>query len=76
MAKYPKLHIKRESRESSTEILDFEQARHLPFGKGSIVVIEGKLVNSYDEFLKLFTCGKYNSKEYLDILLLPLIIGG
>jgi hypothetical protein len=76
MEEHPKLQVKRESRENSAEILDFNQAISLPFGKGYIVVIEGHLVNSYDEFINLCEIGKFKNKEYLDVLILPLIFGG
>lgn len=76
MQTFPKLHVKKESRENPVEILDFEQARYLPFGQQSIVVVEGKLVNSYEEFLKLFSTGQFGNKEHLTVLLLPLIFGG
>jgi hypothetical protein len=73
---YPKMRIIRESIENPVEIWDFEQAENLPFGKQQIVVVEGNLVNSYNEFLKLFKNREYQNKEYLEILLLPLVFGG
>jgi hypothetical protein len=76
LEKYPQMRIIRESLENPVEIWEFEQSEILPFGKQQIVVVEGKLVSSHDEFLKLFKNKKYRNKEFLDIRLFPLILGG
>jgi hypothetical protein len=73
---FPKLYVKRESRENPVEILAFEQAKDLPFGQQSIVVVEGQLVNSHEEFLMRFSKEQFRNREHLTVLLLPLICGG
>ena len=58
------------------EIYDIEQARDLIFGRGpGIVVVEGEIVNSFDE-LKKIALEKYRNKELIDVQLIPIFEGG
>ncbi len=60
-----------------TEIDDLEQVKsHFAAGSNTIVVVEGRLLNSYDELTRLVAQDEYKDRESLEIMLLPLIEGG
>jgi len=58
------------------EIRGFEEAKTLLSNWGVLVVVEGQVINSYDELVKLAGQDSYKNKEFLKVELLPLIVGG
>lgn len=77
MKNLPKLKVKEGlGWESTEEMRDFEQAKFFPFGSDLVVVIEGQIVGSYDELVKLVSEGKFDNKESLEVMFLPIIVGG
>jgi hypothetical protein len=77
MEKLPQLKVRKETRQfGKEEIQDFEQAKKFPFGADFIIVAEGKQINSYEDLLKLAGQEKFKNKKYLDVIFLPMIVGG
>lgn len=71
----PKLIIK-PSGQMSDQIWDLEQARkHLNF-KGKIILVDGRRVRSYDELVEVVTQERYADKEFLDVVIMPVMAGG
>ncbi len=80
MSKLPKLRVRSllygESKDEA-EIDDLEQLRsRFAAGSDIIVVVEGRMVNSYDELARLIAQDEYKDKELLEVMLLPVIDGG
>jgi hypothetical protein len=78
MSTFPKLRVRMpyESPFPREEIYDLEQAEYLVFGRGpGIVVVEGQIVNCYEE-LKRIAIEKRRKGELVDAVLLPLFDGG
>ena len=58
------------------EIYTLAQTEYLLFGRGAgVVAIDGKVLNSYKELEKI-AIEKYNEREIIDVILLPLFDGG
>jgi hypothetical protein len=78
MSKLPKLKVQSlfESGGDS-DICEIEQAKHrFVYGTETIVMVEGQVVNSHEELVQLANQEPYKDKEFLEIVLLPFIIGG
>ena len=73
----PKLKVKRFPGTPDGEVLDFAQAKDLPFLE-VFVFIEGQRVNSYEQFLQLAALPAYQGKESLEVMVMAsdLISGG
>ncbi len=73
MSESPKLKVKR-SWNPVEETHDLEQARHLLFSRGSdmLVIVEGQMVNSYEELVQLAAQAPYKDKESLEVVMTPL----
>jgi hypothetical protein len=78
MSKLPKLKIKFRFGYPGEDICELEQAKYrFDFGGGRVlVVVEGQLMNSYDELVQLAAQDDYKDKEFLEVLLLPAVVGG
>ena len=76
MTKLPKLKIKGLGWDTSEEIRDFDQAKHLPFGHDVTIVVEDQVVKSYEELVQLVASHHYEDKEFLEVTFLPIIAGG
>jgi hypothetical protein len=77
MANLPKLKIiKSACLDEPDTIQVFEQARSFPFHEELLIVAEGKQINSYDELLKLAQQEQFRNREYLEVIFLPMIVGG
>jgi hypothetical protein len=53
--------------EESQSLLDFE---------GRIILVEGQRAHSYDELAALVASDEYKNKKYLEVVVLPTIVGG
>ena len=73
MPKLPKLKVRR-TWNPVEETHDLEQARHLLFSRGTdmLVIVEGQMVNSYEELVQLATQDAYKDKESLEVVMTPL----
>ena len=78
MSKLPKLKLKKPYGYPFEEIRDFEQAKDVLFSQGGedIVVAEGQVIKSYEELVQLATQDSYEDKEFLEVWLLAVEIGG
>jgi hypothetical protein len=57
-------------------VIELEQARYyLNFDSG-IILVEGQKVCSYDELVQLAKRENYKNKETIEVILLPLVVGG
>jgi hypothetical protein len=60
----------------SDQIWDLEQAReHINF-KGNIILVDGRRVRSYDELVEVVTQERYADKEFIDVVIMPVMAGG
>ncbi len=77
MYKLPKLKVISPYWDVAEEVRDFEQGRYLPFSAASFaVVVEGQVVFSYEELVRLAAEEPYKDKDFLEITLLEIIVGG
>lgn len=78
MSKLPKLKLKKPYGYPFEEIRDFEQAKDVLFSQGGedVVVAEGQVIKSYEELVQLATQDSYKDKEFLEVWLLAVEIGG
>jgi hypothetical protein len=76
MDKLPKLKVKKDAWKNTFEVQEFEQAKDFPYGAEIIIAVEGRQVSSYEEILKLVGQDRFKNKKCLEVLFLPLIIGG
>ena len=59
------------------ETYNLEPARYLLFSSpGPIIVVEGHVVNSYEELVRLASQEFYRNKEYLEVHMYSGAIGG
>ena len=76
MAALPKLKIKLSPQYPAEDAFDLEQAKsRLNFSSG-MVVVEGRIIYSYDELLKLASQEAYRNREYLEVEGVATIAGG
>lgn len=77
MTKLPKLKVQGFRSDVSEEIRDFEQAKLFPFSHHDlVVVVEGEVVNSYEDIVQIVAQERYKDKEYLEVAFVPMIEGG
>ncbi len=78
MSKLPKLKLKKPFGYPFEEVRDFEQAQYFLFsyGANAVVMVEDRIVNSYEELVQLAAQDYYKGKESLEVQLLPAVIGG
>ncbi len=74
MSKLPKLRIKMPH--GYDEIYSFEKAKTLFFDWEVMVVVEGQMINSFEDLVKLAGQNPYKNKESLEVTLIPFIAGG
>jgi hypothetical protein len=75
MAKSPKLIIKPFGNPNE-HVCDFEEARNILNFDSGVILIEGKMIHSYEEFLQVAAQDKYKNSEIIEVVLLPTITGG
>jgi hypothetical protein len=76
MAELPKLNVKRDATEIAGEIQAFEEGRNFPFNEEVIIVAEGRQITSYKDLLEVANQEKNKGKKVLEVLFLPMIVGG
>ncbi len=76
MSRLPKLKVKMHIGHSSEEISDFEQGRYLPFSDHVLILVEGQVINSYEELVQLVAQDCYKDKESLEVVVTSAIGGG
>ena len=59
------------------DICELEQARYrFSYGSGVVVMVEGQVVNSYDELVQLAAQDKYKDREFLEVVLIVDLVAG
>ena len=59
------------------ETCDIESAAYLPFSDmGTIIVVEERVIRSYEELVQLATQERYRAKQFIQMLIVPAVIGG
>ncbi len=76
MTKLPKLKVKGLGWDVSKEICDFEQAKYFPFDHDVVIVVEGQVIRSYENLIQLLDQDRNKDKEFLQVMFLPIIVGG
>ena len=77
MANYPKLRVThRMDGQPAQMSLDFEQAPYFLFNYDVIVVVEGKVIHSYDELVEIASRQDVRDREFIEVQLETVIAGG
>ena len=76
MANLPKLKVVNTLWDVPEETRDFEQGRGLPFCEQAMIIVEDQVIRSYDELLQLAAEECHRDKEFLKVMILPVIDGG
>jgi hypothetical protein len=71
----PKLVIKPLG-QSSDQVWDVEQAKDRLSFKGKVILVDGRRVRSYDELVAVVTQERYADKEFIDVVIMPVMAGG
>ena len=74
--KLPRLKVRGLGWESGEETWDFEQAKYFPYKEWLLVTVEGRVVRSYEDVLALALEDQHKDKEYLQVVFLPIMVGG
>jgi hypothetical protein len=72
----PKIRVSGPGWSEYPEDLDFERARLLPFCRDILIAVEGRVVNSFEELEGLADQAPFSGLEFLNITLLPIMVGG
>lgn len=78
MSRSPRLRIKLESQHVPEDTCSLEEARYR-FNWGHelfVIVVEGRVISTYEELKALADQDPYCNKEYLDVELTPILMGG
>lgn len=71
ISELPKLRVRTYPENSDDKIRDFERAKEFPFLlNDSLILVEGQVITSYDEFLQLAAQDSYRNSEFLDVVIL------
>ncbi len=76
MTEQPRLLVRRDANDYNGEIRSFEEARNFPFNEEIIIVAEGMQITSYEDLIKVASQEKNLGKEVLEVMFLPMIVGG
>jgi hypothetical protein len=58
------------------EIQLFEQAKDFPYHEELVIVAEGRQINSYEDMILLVQQERYRNQEFIEVIFLPMIVGG
>jgi hypothetical protein len=77
MSKLPKLKIKIPFGYPNEDICDLEQARYrFNFSSGTVILVEGQAVKSYEQLVQIATGDDYKDREYLEAVLITDLASG
>ena len=78
MSKLPKLKVKNPFGDPSEDICELEQAKYRFFDhpQDVLFLVEGEVVSTYEELVKLASRDDYKDREFLQVELLPSLVGG
>ena len=74
MSKLPKLRLKMPDGHEETH--RFDKAKPILSEWGVLFVVEGQVINCYEELIKLAGQNSYENKESLEVTVIPFIEGG
>ncbi len=72
----PKLKVHGLGWDAAEDIRSLEEARYFPFCSELTITIEGEVVNSYEELIKVAEKETHLHKEILEVEFIPIIVGG
>ena len=76
MSKLPKLRIQAPF-ENINDLYNLEQAKsRIDYGAGTIVTVEGQVVSSHEGLVQMASRKQYRDREFLEVMIVPLIGGG
>lgn len=71
ISELPKLRVRTYPENSDDKLRYFERAKEFPFLlNDSLILVEGQVITSYDEFLQLAAQDSYRNSEFLDVVIL------
>lgn len=74
---FPKLKVMKPFGYPYEEVRNFEESRYFLFSYGAAaVVVEGQVINSYEELVRLASQDRYKDRELLEVLIVPPLTGG
>ena len=76
MVNKPRLKVSGLGWDFDGEVLEFEQARLFPYDGGALIAAEGLVISSYDDLEKMVEIEPYKNKSFLEIIFLPIMVGG
>ncbi len=76
MSNLPQLKVKKQAWNDNSEIMEFEQAKNFPYEDEIVISVEGSQICSYQELLNFASQPDQKGKEYLEVVILPMILGG
>ncbi len=77
MPRLPKLKIQYPFGNNDNDLCDLEQAKNrIDYGAGNIVTVEEQVVSSHEGLVQLASMEQYRDKEFLEVMVVPLISGG
>ncbi len=76
MEKLPKLKISGLGWDATEGLHNLEEAQYFSFNEDMIVTVEDQVVNSYEEIVQLASREPFKDREYLEVIFLPVIVGG
>ena len=76
LSNLPKLRMEPPNNGDTEATYDLQQAKTNLFNYGALVMVEGQLVQSYDELVRLAEHEHYRNKEFLNARVLPMVGGG
>jgi len=73
----PKLKVKFPCGYPTEDICDLEQAKYrFDYGGELLIIVEGRVIGSYEELAQIASQTQYADKEFLEVVLVPLLQGG
>jgi hypothetical protein len=72
----PELKVSGLGWDDTGKLIDFQQARYFPFSQDLIITVDGLVVDSFEEMVSLAARGTFLGKPCLEVLILPVIVGG
>jgi hypothetical protein len=75
--KFPRLRIESFGWGATVRDCEFDQARYLPFAAHDLIIaVEGEVVRSIEDIQELAERDIHKEKEFLEVKILPVIVGG
>jgi hypothetical protein len=77
MSRFPKLRVTHwVDAHPSEEMIDFEEAPYFLFNYDVIVAVEGEVIHSYEELIRLASQDRYRDRDFLEVQMETVVAGG